>query len=290
MRYVGEEKRPEVFDAGNCAKAVALHLALFAAIWKFGAADSDAKETIIPIDLSVVVEENLDGEPDEPPPERPRQPEPESPPPQPAPPPPEPPPPPPEQTVPDAVIPEPPKEEPKKQEKPKEPEKPKEQEKSKEPEKPKMTREERLAKMRESAKPVKDAPRRPDPPPRNNGRTEMRPKDWEKLLMAGYKPAATNSGLDASEAQRCLAYLRRAFYERWDIPAWTDRLGEMHLEVRLGAGGKIEGYRLVRSSGDAAADRSVLVAASRVERVRGLSQAFIENNRTVIVKFTVKPE
>ena len=142
----------------------------------------------------------------------------------------------------------------------------------------------RLAEMRNSTTKVKT------PPPRNNGRTEKRPQDWEKLLNAGYKPGPTNQGLDASEEARCLALIRQAFYSKWDRPAWTSSLKKMCLSVRFGAGGKVIGYSLTQSSGDASADRTVLRAASQVGYVRGLTSAFLEKNKTVIVRFEVTPE
>lgn len=283
MRYIDEEKRPAVFSSANYAKAVFLHAALFAAIWYFGSIETRSGETVIPIDLSIVVHENLDGDPDEPPPEAPPEPvppEPESPkPPEPEPEPPKPP----EPVVQEAVVQEQAKTNiVKKVEEPKPPKQPET------PKPPKETREQRIARMRASARDVKTVPQRTRPV--SNGRTEMRPKDWEKLLMQGYRPAAVNSGLDASEAQRCMSYIKKAFYDKWEQPAWTDRLGTMHLEVDFGSGGRILGYRLVKSSGDPAADRTVMRAASQVGFVRGLTTAFLENNKTVTVVFTVKPE
>lgn len=293
--YIGEETRPNTFNAIYFVAAIIVHIVLFLSIWFIGMREDDEdKELVIPMELMVVVNENLDGVENEPPPEAPPVEEP-PPPPEPEPEPqiePEPPPPEPAE-VPEAVVLEPEKPKPPKPPEPKPPKPPEPKpEPPKEPEKPKppkKTREERLAEMRRSTTKIKNTQRRE--PPRNNGRTDMRPKDWEKLLMQGYKPGATNKGLDASEEARCLALIREAFFSKWDRPAWTSSLRMMHLTVNFGPGGEVRGYNLTQSSGDAAADRSVLAAASRVSRVRGLSRSFLDKiKNTVTVRFEVTPE
>lgn len=282
--YIGEESRPSAFNVVYFVAAIIVHLVLFLSIWYIGTReDEEEKEIVIPMELMVVVNENLDGVENEQPPETPPQSEPDPPPPDP---PKEPDPPPPDEPeITEAVVLKPDK--PKPPEPPKPPKPPEPPKPPKQPEKPKppeKTREQRLAEMRSSTTKVKT------PPPRNNGRTEKRPQDWEKLLNAGYKPGPTNQGLDASEEARCLALIRQAFYSRWDRPAWTSSLRKMCLSVQFGSGGKVVGYSLTQSSGDASADRTVLRAASQVSHVRGLSSSFIEKHRTVIVRFEVTPE
>ncbi len=276
--------RRNIFDSTSLTLAVLLHIAIFTAIWLAGRVDASPEETAIPIDLLVVVNENLDGNEDEPPPERPIEDPPPPPPEEPKPAVPDPPPPP--EPVREAVVQEHVKTNIVKVVEQKPPEKTKEQIEAEK----KKAHEKRLAAIRQSAVKVKDRPAPATPPPRNNGRTEARPPDWEKLLNAGYRPASVNMGTDASEDQRCKALIRKAFHDKWEIPAWSDQLREMHLTVQLGAGGSIAGYSLAQSSGDSAADASVLKAASQVRAVRGLSRAFIENNRTVTVRFKVTPQ
>ncbi len=273
--YIGEESRPSAFNVVYFVAAIIVHLVLFLSIWYIGTReDEEEKEIVIPMELMVVVNENLDGVENEQPPETPPQSEPDPPPPDP---PKEPDPPPPDEPeITEAVVLEP--------EKPKPPEPPKPPKQPEKPKPPEKTREQRLAEMRSSTTKVKT------PPPRNSGRTEKRPQDWEKLLNAGYKPGPTNQGLDASEEARCLALIRQAFYSRWDRPAWTSSLRKMCLSVQFGSGGRVVGYSLTQSSGDASADRTVLRAASQVSHVRGLSSSFIEKHRTVIVRFEVTPE
>ncbi len=273
-----EKQKPNVFDAKTVGLALAIHIVLFLALFLVGKFTTTPKETVIPIDLTVVVHENLNGNEDEPPPEKevvaPKpapEPKPEPPAPKPAP------------------IPEPepkidavekiskPKKEPPKKVEPK-PEK---------PPKPKKTKEQ-LAKEREARlKAIRDSVKQGDPP-KNNGRTEKRPTNWQQLLNQGYRPGAKTQ-LAANESQRCNSLIRNAFYAKWDSPPWTDTLGEMFLEVQFGPGGTVRGYRLVKGSGDTTADNTVLAAAARVKSIPGLSRDFLDQNPTVTVRFKVKP-
>ena len=285
------ERPPERHSAFNYIMAIAIHAVVILAFAYFAFWTPKDNEVVIPIELAVVVNENLDGREDEPPPDTPPQPEPE---PEPEPPkPPEPPPPPPD-PIPDkveAVEVKPP--DPKPPEvKPPEPPKiqPPKVDKKKLEEERKKREAKRLEEMRNRATKVKDKSKPTSPPPRNNGRTDKRPKDWEKYLNAGYKPSNVNSGLDASDNQRCIQLISKAFHDRWVSPAWTSELREILLSVQFGAGGKVLGYNIIQSSGDPSADRTVLKAASLVHAVRGLSSAFLENNKTVTVRFKVKPQ
>ncbi len=286
MIYDNEEMKPKIFGTASFVIAIAFHLLIVVILWCTGFfKPPKEKEIVIPIDLTVVVHDNLDGAEDEPPPVLPPEPVPEPQPPEVTPPPPEPEPPapePPEVKPTEAVVIE--KKDPPKEEKKPEKEKPVKKPPPKDPQPPKITREERMARMRASTKPVKS------PPKQNNGKTDMRPKDWEKLLNEGYRPSSINQGLNASEAARCYALIRKAFYEKWDSPAWTSELKKASLEVSFGRNGEVLGYKLVGSFGDAVADKTVLRAASCVSRVRGLSPDFLSNNRTVIVRFEVTPE
>ena len=278
-----EVKRPEVLCARSILVALILHFLLFAVFYVFAVFHFHKDEEIIPIDLTVVVVENLDGNPDEPPPMK--KPEPEPPPPP------------------------PPKPQPKS--KPKEPEKPKELEKIvtnivenvkkpevKKPEEPKKTvkelREERIKRMREKAKNTKERVKAPPAPPQPNGRTDRKTltdAEIQKLLNAGYKPGSSTN-LAASEEQLCYSLIKRAFEEKWDEPPWTDTLSPSVRRVWFGGGGRIMNFRLEKSSGDPAADATIKSAASRVGSVRGLTSGFIDKYRSggVPVRFTVKPK
>ena len=281
--YVEREKPPEIFDASGVALAALLYGGIVFLAWGARAWFEKPKETVVPIDMTIVVHENLDGTPDEPPPEAPPQPEPPKPePPRPEPPKPDPPKVP--EKVRDALVRETPKTNrvevaQKKKEPPKTPPKPQKDAKT--------LREERLAAMRASTTKIK-TPKAP--PPRHNGRTEASPPDLAKLLAdPAFRAGSRNSGLDAGDDRRCVSLIHNAFHDKWTSPVKTGGMGEMLLRVQFDRSGAVKGYKLVKSSGDAAADRSVLDAARQVGRVYGLSPGFLERNRNeVTVRFTVK--
>ena len=270
MRYIDEERRPKVLGKGSLAAALVLHAMFFGCCWMLSMPFRE-KEIVIPIELTF---EAPPAE-EEPPPPKPvvkqKEPEPE--------------PPKIDDKKLDAVIKDPPKKKP-----PKKPEVKKPPEKPKEPEKPKKTaaelRKERLDKMRKST--TKDnTPRVKSPAPSGTGKTLE--KDWQKLMAQGHKPGEKTQ-LAASETQRCISLIRQAFHRQWEPPAWNSSMKMMYLEVTFDNGGRVVGYKLVQSSGDGKADRSVLSAASRVGSVAGLSLDFLEHNKTVRIDFKVTPQ
>ena len=279
-----EEKLPAVISRRTLTVALLLHLSVFVVFWLYAACHDlfHKDEEIIPIDLTVVVNENLDGKENEPPPLK---------------------------------KPDPPKPKPKPQPKPKpkESEKPKELEKivtnivtkvekkveKKVPERPKRTakelREERMRKMRESAKVVntKVTIEVRNAKASGNGRTARKTlsnAEIQKLLNMGYKPG-TSEQLAASDAQLGYSLIKSAVEDRWEVPPWTDTLKPMTVRIWFGGGGRVVNYKLERSSGDAKADRSILSAASRVRAIPGLPPAFIEayKSKGIPCQFTVRP-
>ena len=66
----GEDKLPAVISRRTLAIALLIHLSFLVVFWLFAACHGlfDKKEEIIPIDLTVVVNENLNGKENEPPP------------------------------------------------------------------------------------------------------------------------------------------------------------------------------------------------------------------------------
>ena len=279
----GEEKLPAPISGRTLLLALLVHLALFVLFWIFAVCHGlfDKKEEIIPIDLTVVVNENLNGKENEPPPLK-------------------------------KVEPEPPKPKPKPKPKVKEPEKPKELEKivtnivtkvekkeEKAKEEPKKTakelREERMKKMRESAKQVnkKVTIEVRNAKASGDGRTDKKTltdAEIQKLLNMGYKPG-TSEQLAASDAQLGYSLIKMAVEEKWEVPPWTDTLKPMTVRIWFGGGGRVVNYKLEKSSGDAKADRSILSAASRVGAIPGLPPAFIDayKSKGIPCQFTVRP-
>ena len=284
-------QRPKVLSKRNLAIALVLHVSTFVLFWLYAACHDlfDKEEEIIPIDLTVVVNQNLDGKENEPPPLK-------------------------------KVEPEPPKPKPQPKPKPKvkEPEKPKELEKivtnvvakvnkkaeekrpeKKKPEPPKKTakelREERMRKMRESAKQVNEKVTIEVRSAKASGdgrtaRKTLSDAEVMRRLNEGYKPG-TSEQIATSELQLGYSLIKQTFEEKWDKPPWTDTLKPMTIRVWFGGGGRIVKYNLERSSGDRKADQSILSAASRVGSIPALPAAFVDKFKIsgVPVQFTVKP-
>ena len=284
-------QRPKVLSKRNLAIALVLHVSTFVLFWLYAACHDlfDKEEEIIPIDLTVVVNQNLDGKENEPPPLK-------------------------------KVEPEPPKPKPQPKPKPKvkEPEKPKELDKivtnvvakvnkkaeekrpeKKKPEPPKKTakelREERMRKMRESAKQVNEKVTIEVRSAKASGdgrtaRKTLSDAEVMRRLNEGYKPG-TSEQIATSELQLGYSLIKQTFEEKWDKPPWTDTLKPMTIRVWFGGGGRIVKYHLERSSGDRKADQSILSAASRVGAIPALPAAFVDKFKRsgVPVQFTVKP-
>ena len=271
-----EGRRPKVLGGGNVVAALVIHVAAFLGLYVFAVFDGlfDKPEEVIPIDLTVVVNENLDGKENEPPPlQKPEPPKPK---------------------------PEPPKPKPK----PKEPEKPKELEKivtnivqkvekktekkeekkqeKKQEEKPKKTakelREERLKQMRESAKSVnKKVTIEVKNAPSGDGRTAKKTltdAQIRDLLTKGYKPG-TSEQLATSEMLRCLSLIQMAIKDKWDrLSPKIGNNGTVLLSVQFNSSGGLVNVRLAKSCGDRLSDDAALSVARSVSAIPGLSDEF----------------
>ena len=289
----GEEKLPAPVSGRTLTLALLVHVSLFVVFWVFAVCHGlfDKKEEIIPIDLTVVVNENLNGKEDEPPPLKKPEPEPPK-----------------------------PKPRPKPKPKVKEPEKPKELEKivtnivakvdkteekqekkpeKKEPEKPKKTKEqlrkERMEQMRKSAKQVKakitiEVRNAKESGDGRTAKKTLSDAEIQRLLNMGYKPGKSEQ-LATSDAQLGYSLIKMAVEDKWEVPPWTDTLKPMTLRIWFGGGGRVVNYKLEKSSGDAKADRSILSAASRVGAIPGLPPAFIDayKSKGIPCQFTVRP-
>jgi len=98
----------------------------------------------------------------------------------------------------------------------------------------------------------------------------------------------TPNQLKDNEEQRCISLIQRRFYECWTDFNWSENLSSVHLNVKFGAGGRILWYRIVRSSGDAKVDQSVLAAAKRAGYVAGLSADFLKKYAEITIVMTPK--
>lgn len=282
-----EGKRPEVLSGRTVAVALALHVLAFLVFWIFAVVHGlfEEKETIIPIDLTVIVNENLDGKEDEPPPlVNPTPPEPPKPQPKP-------------QPKPVVRKPDPPKAleqivtnvvktaERKKEEKKPEPEKKPD---PKKPEPPKKTakerREERMKRIRDRLKAVnkKVTIEVKDAKVSGDGRTArqtMTPAQIKALLNQGYRPGTSNQ-LAANEESRCHSLIQMAIEEKWEaLSPKVGRDGKVLLSVQFNSVGGLVNVRLAKGCGDPLSDQAALAVARAVTRIRGLSAEFIAKYR-----------
>ena len=259
--------------------AVGLHLAAFVLFWIAAKIIYRAPEVVIPIDMTIVPpwaeQDPDDPEPDpNPPPEEEKNPEPPKPEPKPE--------------------PESPKEEPKEKveaveqikEKPKPKKKVFKKSEIKHPKKEKPKKKE--FKRGKIIKPPKIKPPMKLPPGKGTSRDKpLSQAEIMKALAAGAKFGASNQ-LAANEEQRCFSLIQRRFYECWTDFSWSENLRPVHLNVKFGAGGRIIGYRIVRSSGDAKVDQSVLAAAKRAGYVAGLSADFLKRYAEITIEMNPK--
>ena len=291
-----DEKRPDVMSTANVVFALVIHIVCFLGFFIFARLHFKQKETVIPIDLTVVVNENLDGNDDEPPPLDDPPPKPPEPPKVVTP----PPPPPKVDTKVDAVVKE--KEKPKKPEKkppekkpevkkdePKKPEPPKKVE----PKKPEKTKEELLKeRMEQMVKSAKSVDRKVPDAPSGNGRTERQtrtPEEIAKLLGQGYKPGKTTQ-IATSTMQLCLSKIQMAINARWSqVNPRIGKEGYVLIAVRFNSAGQMVNCRLSESCDDKVSDSAALTVVRSVGPIAGLDKEFLRefSKQDLVIRYKV---
>ena len=254
--------------------ALALHIAAGLALWGAAKLIWRAPEVIIPIDMTIVPPwaevDPDDPEPDPNPPPEPKPPEPK---PKPIP---RPDPPKVDNVKQDAVV--------KEQEKPKKPEFKKGDLKKPEKKPEKKKPEVKPGDFKNKAKLIKNVPKNM---PRGKGTSREKPLSADEILKAlnaGARYGASNQ-LAANEAQRCISLVAAALKRHWTEEfQWTESLQGVYLELHFGPGGRIRDAKIVRSSGDAQVDRSVLQAAKNTGSVPGLSPEFLEQYSVLVIE------
>ena len=256
--------------------ALAIHIVAGLALWGAAKLIWRAPEVIIPIDMTIVPPwaevDPDDPNPDPNPPPEPKPPEPK---PKPIP---KPDPPKVDNVKQDAVV--------------KEPEKPKiekpkikkgelkQPEKKPEKKKPEV----KPGDFKNKAKLIKNVPKNM---PRGKGTAREKPLSADEILKAlnaGARYGASNQ-LAANETQRCISLVADALKRHWTEEfQWTESLQGVYLELHFAAGGRIRDAKIVRSSGDAQVDRSVLQAAKNTGSVPGLSPQFLEQYSVLVIE------
>ena len=125
----------------------------------------------------------------------------------------------------------------------------------------------------------------------NGPRTDRKlsPDEIKRLLAMGAKEGTRNQ-IAPNEISMCYGNIQRAFREAWDRPAWRQGLQVAEVQVSFAPGGRVTGTRLVKSSGDAQVDDSIRRAAARVTYVPGLTADFIRRCSPVKVEFELTAE
>ena len=296
--YIDEEKRPDPKGASNFVAALAIHVLFFAALWFAGQMTFHEREVVIPMDLTVIPVENLDGDENEPPPLVP----PEPPPPEPEPPPPMPvvpeTPPPAPDPQPEAVVTTPKEEE--KVEPPKPPEPKPPEVKPPEPPKPKeKTAAEKLAdrkkQMLASAKEVKPQPQ-PKPaapaPPRN-GKTDRKTltDDEIRKMMAMSARVGAHEQVTSDEESLSISALKRAIDVRWNqVSPQIGRPGEVHLSIRFNTSRAVTSCSIAKSCGDPTTDAAAMKVVGGLGVVSGITQGFAEkySRESIKIRYEIK--
>ena len=93
-------------------------------------------------------------------------------------------------------------------------------------------------------------------------------------------------GAALSEEDLYLDLVRQTMYKVWAQPTSVSIDGLVtKVDISLQLDGSISERRLVRPSGNATMDASVMKAANSVSRIPGLPGSFIQKHRTITVAF-----
>ncbi len=168
-------------------------------------------------------------------------------------------------------------------------------------EKPKKKKEKpKPLNLREKAKLVKTPPKpldlrrnakKIDPPPnmRKVGKgtahdKPLSPEEFMKLMNQGYRIGARNQ-IANDEVTRCVSVVAQAIRREWDKESfkWHPGLQAVQVELQLGPGGVVRGFRIIGGSGDAEVDRTARSALNRLKYIPGLSASFIQQFATLPV-------
>lgn len=109
-----------------------------------------------------------------------------------------------------------------------------------------------------------------------------------RLRALGAKVGTYNSDIPSDE-QLGLGRIRDALYGAWAQPSRESVGGRtVDASIRMDLDGRILERNLTRRSGIAEFDESVERALQAVERIPGLTVAFVQKHRTVSIKFEVR--
>lgn len=123
-------------------------------------------------------------------------------------------------------------------------------------------------------------PAAPEPP-------RLTPEEIQQLLDQGARPGTRTTVPD--EDQRGMIQVRNALHAAWRQPTAADAgSGRVVVEVALSAAGAVSSPRIIRSSGSAVMDESVLQAVAAVPRIPGLPAGFLQRYPRLRVEFRLQ--
>ena len=110
----------------------------------------------------------------------------------------------------------------------------------------------------------------------------------DKALRDGAR-AGTRNMIPEDEISRCVLLVKRAMYDAWEQPGTGDAGSHPALmDIRLDSTGRVVSYSIRQSSGSAFFDQTVLKAAANAAPIRGLTLAFLKQYETLTVEFKVE--
>lgn len=121
----------------------------------------------------------------------------------------------------------------------------------------------------------------PTPPPPNFKKLSQ--EEIARLLALGATPGNRNTIPEGDTL--AFEVIRRKLYQAWTQPASVPRNLTAVVEIHMNASGDVLARRLIRGSGNAVMDQTVMEAVQAVRRIEGLSADFLNRWRKVSITF-----
>ena len=105
----------------------------------------------------------------------------------------------------------------------------------------------------------------------------LSPEEFKRLMNQGYRVGTHNQIAD-NEVSRCYSLIIAAIKRECERDGirWNVDQKPVFVEITFGAGGRIAGYKLTGSCGNANIDRQVVSAVGRLGAINGLSSTFLQ--------------
>ena len=83
-----------------------------------------------------------------------------------------------------------------------------------------------------------------------------------------------------------MSLVAQAIRREWDKESfkWHPGLQALQIELKLGPGGRVQGFRIISGSGDGEVDRTARSALNRLQSIPGLSADFLREFATLAVR------